>query len=85
MTNSTKRATASSCDDRKLRGIELKLKKKDGTLIWCRESCHAVYDEQSQVVCFHGMIEDITALKRREDQLRAVNRLTDIGTPLIIF
>ncbi len=32
-------------DDRKLQGIELKLKKKDGTLIWCRESCHAVHDD----------------------------------------
>ena len=62
-------------DDGKLRGIELKLKKKDGTLIWCRESSHAVHDEQGKVVCFHGVIEDITALKRREDQLRAVNRL----------
>ena len=41
-------------DDGKLRGIELKLKKKDGTLIWCRESSHAVHDEQGKVVCFLG-------------------------------
>jgi len=62
-------------DDRKLQGIELKLRKKDGTLIWCRESSRAVHDEQGEVVCFHGVIEDITDLKAREDQLRAVNRL----------
>jgi PAS domain S-box-containing protein len=62
-------------DDRKLQGIELKLKKKDGSLIWCRESCHAVHDAEGNVICFHGVIEDISGYKRREDQLRAVNRL----------
>ncbi len=62
-------------DDRKLQGIELKLKKKDGTLIWCRESCHAVHDAEGNVFCFHGVIEDISDYKRREDQLRGVNRL----------
>ncbi len=61
--------------DGKLRGIELKLKKKDGTLIWCRESSHAVLDDEGKVICFHGVIEDITTLKRREDQLRSVNRM----------
>ncbi len=78
-------------DDGKLRGIELRLKKKDGTLIWCRESSHAVLNEAGEVICFHGVIEDITELIRQRKSIEAAstakssflaNMSHEIRTPL---
>ncbi|MEA2053900.1 MAG: PAS domain-containing protein, partial [Candidatus Thermoplasmatota archaeon] len=43
-----------------VRNEELKLKKKDGTLIWASVTATAVYDENGEVKYYDGMIEDIT-------------------------
>jgi len=77
--------------DGKLQGIELQLKKKDGTLIWCRESSHAVLDDRGEVICFHGVIEDISELIEKRTSAEAAstaksrflaNMSHEIRTPL---
>ncbi|MEA2055131.1 MAG: PAS domain S-box protein, partial [Candidatus Thermoplasmatota archaeon] len=50
---------------------ELKLKKKDGTLIWASVTATAVYDENGEVKYYDGMIEDITERKEAEESLRS--------------
>ncbi|MEA2054476.1 MAG: PAS domain S-box protein, partial [Candidatus Thermoplasmatota archaeon] len=50
---------------------ELKLKKKDGTLIWASVTATAVYDENGEVKYYDGMIEDITERREAEESLRS--------------
>ncbi len=45
----------------------LRLKKKDGTLIWGSTTVHVIQDDSGKIVCFDGQIEDIT--KRKEAEL----------------
>ena len=51
-------------------GVELRLKKKDGMPIWGSVSASVVRDPHGGVVYFDGMIEDITARKQAEEDLR---------------
>jgi PAS domain S-box-containing protein len=51
-------------------GVELALKKKDGTPFWGSVSARVVYDESGEVSCFDCTIMDITARKRAEEALR---------------
>jgi len=54
-----------------VRGEELWLKKKDGSLFVGSVSAVAVKDERGQVEYYDGIIDDITERKRTEDALRA--------------
>jgi len=54
-----------------VRGEELWLKKKDGSLFVGSVSAVAVNDEQGQVEYYDGIIDDITERKRTEEALRA--------------
>lgn len=51
-------------------GIELRLKKKDGTPIWGSVSARVMREEAGGIIYFDGMIEDITARKTAEEALR---------------
>ncbi|MBD2092668.1 PAS domain S-box protein [Microcoleus sp. FACHB-1515] len=44
----------------------------NGSLIWISEKARAVYDEQGNIVCYEGSVEDITERKRAEETLRRV-------------
>ncbi len=52
------------------RGYEIQLRKRDGTLIWVNNTASAVKDESGQMLYYEGSIEDITARKRAEAELR---------------
>ncbi|MFN3926160.1 MAG: adenylate/guanylate cyclase domain-containing protein [Pseudanabaenaceae cyanobacterium] len=43
---------------------------KDGSIIWVSENGHAVRNEQGQVIYYEGMVQDITARRQAEIQLR---------------
>ena len=58
---------------------ELRLKKKDGALMWGAVTAIAVYEENGDVKCYDGVIEDITERKRAEDSVRAQR---DLGLAL---
>ncbi len=47
-------------------GVELQLKKKDGTPFWAAVSARVVRDDQGRPLYFDGMIEDITQRKLAE-------------------
>lgn len=49
---------------------ELKLKKKDGTLIICQVTAVANRDEEGNVLYFDGIVQDISERKQREVELQ---------------
>ena len=53
----------------KVFGFESKWKKKDGTIIYVRESARVVKDEDDRPVFYEGTVEDITDKKIAEEQL----------------
>ncbi|HHF55955.1 MAG TPA: PAS domain S-box protein, partial [Thermoplasmatales archaeon] len=44
-------------------------KRKDGSTIWVRESAVAIKDEEGNTLYYDGVVEDITELKKKEEQL----------------
>jgi diguanylate cyclase (GGDEF)-like protein/PAS domain S-box-containing protein len=50
-------------------GLELHLKKKDGTDIWVSESARVVKDASGKVLFYEGIMQDITPRKNLEKQL----------------
>ncbi|NMB83467.1 MAG: PAS domain-containing sensor histidine kinase, partial [Ignavibacteria bacterium] len=53
----------------KVFGFESKWKKKDGTIIYVRESARVVKDEDDKPLYYEGTVEDITDKKIAEEQL----------------
>ncbi|MFA7419147.1 MAG: PAS domain S-box protein [Melioribacteraceae bacterium] len=52
------------------RGIESVWHKKDGTIIYVRESARIVYDREDNPVYYDGIVEDITERKNAEKEIR---------------
>ena len=61
--------------DGELSGLELQVRRKDGTPIWVLMNLRAVRDAAGRVLHYDGMIQDITARKKTEDALREVSGL----------
>jgi len=60
-------------------GVEYRVKKKDGTVIWVRSSARIVRDEAGSVRFIEGVVEDISAYRQVLSDLReSERRLTDI-------
>jgi PAS domain S-box-containing protein len=51
-------------------GFEARLRRRDGSVIWIRDSARAVTDEDGGIMYFEGAIVDVTDEKHAEDQLR---------------
>ncbi|MBC7364331.1 MAG: PAS domain S-box protein [Candidatus Aminicenantes bacterium] len=49
-----------------VRGLEAAWKRKDGSILWVRESARAVRDENGRVLYYEGTVEDITEKKLAE-------------------
>lgn len=56
-----------------VRGVELKLRRRDGQIIWVRDHARAVRDSDGRVLSFEGSLEDITARREAEEALRQAN------------
>lgn len=56
-----------------VRGVELKLRRRDGQIIWVRDYARAVRDSDGRVLSFEGSLEDITARRETEEALRQAN------------
>ncbi|MDX9954662.1 MAG: GAF domain-containing protein [Anaerolineae bacterium] len=53
-------------------GYEVRLRRKDGAIIWVAITARVVRDAQGEVEHFEGIIEDITARKRQESEFAAL-------------
>jgi PAS domain S-box-containing protein len=71
----------------RVNGVELPLKKRDGTPFWGSVTVRVVYDEGGKASCFDCTIMDITARKKAEEereklqaQLQRAQKMEAIGT-----
>lgn len=55
--------------------FELRMKRKDGKLIWIRGTERVVKDEKGEVLFYDGFLEDITEQKMAEEEARQLERL----------
>jgi PAS domain S-box-containing protein len=54
-----------------VRGLEYRVRRKDGGIIWISEHARTVKDEDGNVLYYEGFVQDITARKKTDDELRA--------------
>ena len=85
-----RRWSAQLARDRIVRGFEFQLRRRDGKLLWVRDTTHARTDPTGAVLYYEGSLEDITEardakleLQRREELYRAlIEKSHDIITVL---
>jgi len=53
---------------------ELRLRRKDGTPFWAAITAKVVRNDDGQIECVDGIIQDVTRRKRAEQRLREANR-----------
>ena len=53
-----------------VRDFEVQFRRYDGTVIWIRDTCHAVRHDDGQALYHEGAIQDITERKWAEEALR---------------
>ena len=51
-------------------GFESQIYRKDGTIIWISENCHARRNSKGELLYYEGTVEDITQRKQTEENLR---------------
>lgn len=51
-------------------GFESQIFRKDGSIIWIAENCHAIRDEQGRLRHYEGTVEDITQQRLAEERVR---------------
>jgi diguanylate cyclase (GGDEF)-like protein/PAS domain S-box-containing protein len=56
-------------------GFESQIYRKDGSIIWISENARTIRDPDGQLLGFEGTVEDITARKQSEDELRQRDNL----------
>ena len=66
-------------DEDYVEGVELRWKRKDGSVITVRVSSRVLRDESGQPESFEGIVEDVTARHVIEAQLRHSDKLTALG------
>jgi diguanylate cyclase (GGDEF)-like protein/PAS domain S-box-containing protein len=56
-------------DNGRVEGFESQVRRRDGSIIWIRESARAVHDDTGALLFYEGTVQDITAAKSYQDQL----------------
>lgn len=60
-----------------VRDYELKLYKRNGEMIWVRDNVRAIMDENGEIICYEGSLEDITERKLMEEAEREQRLLAE--------
>lgn len=55
-----------------IHGIQFRLRRYDGRVIWVRDVCRVVRDEQGAILYYEGSLEDVTEHKRAEKLQSAI-------------
>ena len=55
--------------------FDYQVRRRDGSLIWISENARAVRDENGEIYCYEGSVEDITERKRAELEQRVTTRI----------
>src|SRR5262245_1262229 len=58
-----------------IQGVEIRVRRKDGTRIWVLLNLRAVRDERGRLLHYDGVAQDISARKKTEEDLREVSGL----------
>jgi PAS domain S-box-containing protein len=53
-----------------LDGMEMAMRRKDGSIIWCSIIARATHDEKNQMIRVEGLLVDVTERKRAVEELR---------------
>ncbi|GAB7022335.1 EAL domain-containing protein [Salidesulfovibrio brasiliensis] len=56
--------------DGEVKDFELQVRRRDGRVVWVKESARKVDDQDGNLLYFEGSVEDITLRKKAEEQLR---------------
>jgi len=59
--------------DGEIKGLESHWKKPDGTLVFIRENARAIRDDDGNITCYEGTIEDISDQMQAEKQIRSLS------------
>jgi diguanylate cyclase (GGDEF)-like protein/PAS domain S-box-containing protein len=59
--------------DGEVKGLESAWKRKDGTIVFVRESARAIRDSQGKTLYYDGVVEDVTERKKMEEALKKSN------------
>ena len=71
--------------DSEVRNFEAQVFRKDGSVIWIAENARAVRDDDGEVVCYEGTVQDITARKAAEERLRLAAAVFDnVGEAIVV-
>jgi PAS domain S-box-containing protein len=65
--------------DGEVRGLEEEWKRRDGTMIFVRESARALKDEDGKIIFYDGIVEDITERRALETELQHVAKMQAVG------
>ena len=68
-----------------IRDFEAQSYRKDGSVIWTSRSARAVHDEEGNLLYYEGFVEDITARKRAEEELRKLSRAVEQSPNMVII
>ncbi len=66
-------------DEGEVKGMELRLKKRDGSPLWVRVYAKAVRDEDGRTLFYEGMVMDVTPRKVLEEQVAQMQKMEAIG------
>jgi PAS domain S-box-containing protein len=61
------------------RGLEAAWKRRDGSVIFVRESARAFRADDGRVLYYDGIVEDVTERRRLEEQLRQAQKMEAVG------
>jgi len=61
--------------DGEIRGLESAWTRRDGSVVFVRESARAIRDDDGAILFYEGTVEDITARKRSDEELERKNDL----------